>query len=892
MSLKFLSGQGIDGNVGIGTNVPVNKLEINGVTSFTGGLVAGVIDNHTAGAYLNTTNRGLSGNFSGYARNLISSIAGGIIEIGQGTSLISQIKLNAGSSGVNGSVILMTKGATRLTVSPGGNVGIGETNPQNPLHVSGSLRVGPFLTPDRDGFVFLTGGSLNTIQANNENTNFDNNQGNIHIRTFNNSSGTPVERISVLSTGKVGIGQNNPTDLFEVVTTGTASFGNKKYATYTGQDSGAGTGNGFVASLNDTQGTTLNQFHQYKFYLTTTGTGTYNSSVYIVYRNTSNNAWIARAVSLGGGSSNHPLLTISGNNAIIYDGHNATYTVLYRVETTYSGQALTSPNIFGADSMWKNSAGTLLYPDGSVGINATGAGGKLEVGGNIKVNAGNGEGLFVNSTVGTSGFVRRGGTGVSIMTNSTDRLTITNAGGATFSGTLTASGGINGLTLANGGISGSNYDISGVNQLSISDPGEGIVFNGTTQLFLDVIDDAADDKLRIRNATQLDLNSTARITNLVNPSAAQDAATKAYVDSTAAGESTWPNVGAGSRTNYTLGFTQTAAQGQYAGFYFETAAGTSNAGYFLLRGGSDNSVYKQGGITLVGDAATLTIATRTLATSNIRFMTGATSTTRLQITGTGAFALGTSSSAYGTSGQVFTSNGNATPSWTTISTGVQSVATGNTNTIGIGGTATNPTVAANTGTVNATSAKLATGAQIQTAINTALTGVLQFEGTWNASTNTPTLSSGSGTSGDYYIVSVAGNTNLDGITDWQIGDWAVFANTTWTKIDNTQVGNVTGSGSNTNLAIWNSNSNITSNNSFTTSGTRLIGSQLAVGDGTDGYFYSDTAGRTAFASGDFYIQSSVNNSYNYATNQYIGNSSGDNISVSYTHLTLPTKRIV
>jgi len=47
--------------------------------------------------------------------------------------------------------------------------------------------------------------------------------------------------------------------------------------------------------------------------------------------------------------------------------------------------------------------------------------------------------------------------------------------------------------------------------------------------------------------------------------------------------------------------------------------------------------------------------------------------------------------------------------------------------------------------------------------------------------------------------------------------------------------------------------------------------------GNDGYFYSDTNGRTAFANGDFYIQNSVGNYYNYATNQYIGDSSGDNI---------------
>tara|TARA_R110001632_G_scaffold173486_1_gene292962 strand:- start:72 stop:2180 length:2109 start_codon:yes stop_codon:yes gene_type:complete len=156
---------------------------------------------------------------------------------------------------------------------------------------------------------------------------------------------------------------------------------------------------------------------------------------------------------------------------------------------------------------------------------------------------------------------------------------------------------------------------------------------------------------------------------------------------------------------------------------------------------------------------------------------------------------------------------------TAVSTGatgqVNGVSSGSSATISIGGTAIAPAVSALTAAVSSGSAALATGAQIQTAINTALTGVLQFEGTWNASTNTPTLASGTGTSGDYYIVSVAGTTNLDGITDWEIGDWAVFANTTWTKIDNSQVGDVTGDGVAGRVAFWNSASNITNDAGFT-----------------------------------------------------------------------------
>ena len=63
-----------------------------------------------------------------------------------------------------------------------------------------------------------------------------------------------------------------------------------------------------------------------------------------------------------------------------------------------------------------------------------------------------------------------------------------------------------------------------------------------------------------------------------------------------------------------------------------------------------------------------------------------------------------------------------------------------------------------------------------------------------------------------------------------------------------------------------------------TAGTGYItGTRLRAGDGTDGYFYSDSAGRTAFNGGDFYIRSEVTNCYLYAANTYLGASSGDNI---------------
>jgi len=70
---------------------------------------------------------------------------------------------------------------------------------------------------------------------------------------------------------------------------------------------------------------------------------------------------------------------------------------------------------------------------------------------------------------------------------------------------------------------------------------------------------------------------------------------------------------------------------------------------------------------------------------------------------------------------------------------------------------------------------------------TAMAGFVNYEGTWNASTNTPTLVSSVGTKGDYYVVSVTGSTNLNGVTTWTQGDWAIFNGTAWEKVDNTDL---------------------------------------------------------------------------------------------------------
>lgn len=88
------------------------------------------------------------------------------------------------------------------------------------------------------------------------------------------------------------------------------------------------------------------------------------------------------------------------------------------------------------------------------------------------------------------------------------------------------------------------------------------------------------------------------------------------------------------------------------------------------------------------------------------------------------------------------------------------------------------------GSISSSDSILNAFGKVQNQINGLIGGSI-YQGVWNATTNSPTLTSSVGTAGYYYIVNVAGSTNLDGITDWKIGDWAIFDGTVWQKVDNT-----------------------------------------------------------------------------------------------------------
>jgi len=111
-----------------------------------------------------------------------------------------------------------------------------------------------------------------------------------------------------------------------------------------------------------------------------------------------------------------------------------------------------------------------------------------------------------------------------------------------------------------------------------------------------------------------------------------------------------------------------------------------------------------------------------------------------------------------------------------------------------------------------------------TSVSTQAINSPTYQGTWNASTNTPTLTSSVGTQSYYYVVSVAGNTTLNGVSGWNVGDWAIFTGGVWEKVPGSSSESFTNL-TTTNLAVTgltgymyaNGSSNVTASSTIPTS---------------------------------------------------------------------------
>lgn len=64
--------------------------------------------------------------------------------------------------------------------------------------------------------------------------------------------------------------------------------------------------------------------------------------------------------------------------------------------------------------------------------------------------------------------------------------------------------------------------------------------------------------------------------------------------------------------------------------------------------------------------------------------------------------------------------------------------------------------------------------------------IMEYQGNWNASTNSPSLADGAGSAGDVYRVSVAGSQDLgSGSISFDVGDYVIYSGSVWQKSDTT-----------------------------------------------------------------------------------------------------------
>lgn len=121
--------------------------------------------------------------------------------------------------------------------------------------------------------------------------------------------------------------------------------------------------------------------------------------------------------------------------------------------------------------------------------------------------------------------------------------------------------------------------------------------------------------------------------------------------------------------------------------------------------------------------------------------------------------------------------------------------------------------------------------------------VMEYKGTWNAATNTPTLANGTGNQGDVYLVSVAGTTNFGaGPITFAVGDQTIYSGTIWQK-----AGGSTGTVTSVSVTETGDALSITGS-PITTSGTINIGF-----NGTSGQYVNGAGGLTTFPSLTDYV---------------------------------------
>lgn len=147
---------------------------------------------------------------------------------------------------------------------------------------------------------------------------------------------------------------------------------------------------------------------------------------------------------------------------------------------------------------------------------------------------------------------------------------------------------------------------------------------------------------------------------------------------------------------------------------------------------------------------------------------------------------------------------------------------------------------------------------LQNQIN-GIVGGLVFKGVWDASANSPTITSGVGTLGWFYKVGTAGTTTIDGVSLWSLHDLILFDGTAWDKIDgaasevttfNTRTGAITLTSSDVTTALTFTPENVANKaTSFATLNSTLYPTTQAVATYVSAQGFL-TANQTITLSGD------------------------------------------
>jgi hypothetical protein len=402
----FVSGSG---NVGIGTNTPSEKLDVVG-----GGLASG---NGTIKTGITYSSLGLVGTFSNHDLGIITNgtermriTSGG--NVGIGTSLpavaldfgnvtgkafhlytagsdfygINMLQYDDGPfstnifSGDGGQIKFRTASgtttqSTRMTITSGGNVGIGTTSPGQRLVVENSTDTFLQLRNSAAGQNFFIGALNGEARLNNDNS--------TPITMYVNGS----ERMRITSGGNVGIGTTSPLQ--------TAS--NRTVTTINGTSSAIlnlATGDtlrGYVYV--DSSGTTLES-------IGTLSIGTNTSSALVAYTNGTERLRITSEGYLGVTVTGDTVtsgdllgvLSFVSRDASTYSSGGITNIRSYATSTYNTGNVAGDLRFYVSDGL-QNTTGTYLFgteamritSGGNVGIGTTNPSQKLEVvGGEIK----------------------------------------------------------------------------------------------------------------------------------------------------------------------------------------------------------------------------------------------------------------------------------------------------------------------------------------------------------------------------------------------------------------------------------------------------------------------------------------------------------------------------